>query len=83
MHDSGTTSAGTPYIAMDFVEGDSLSQLIQDEGALPVHRALPIFRQVAEALSHAHEKGIVHRDLKPSNILLVNSPDRKRLRKGG
>lgn len=77
VHDSGATAAGTPYIAMDFVEGDSLSQLIQDEGALPVVRALPIFHQVAEALSHAHEKGIVHRDLKPSNILIVNSPDRK------
>ncbi len=77
VHDSGATAAGTPYIAMDFVEGDSLSELIQEEGALPVDRALPIFRQVAEALSHAHEKGIVHRDLKPSNILLVNSPDRK------
>ncbi|MCC7531820.1 MAG: serine/threonine protein kinase, partial [Candidatus Melainabacteria bacterium] len=77
VHDSGTNEAGIPYIAMDFIEGDSLSQLIQDEGALPVSRALPIFRQVAEALSHAHEKGIVHRDLKPSNILLVNSPDRK------
>ena len=77
VHDSGANEAGTPYIAMDFVEGEPLSHLLQSEGALPVSRALPIFRQVAEALSHAHEKGIVHRDLKPSNIILVNSPDRK------
>ena len=70
VHDSGANEAGTPYIAMDFVEGEPLSHLLQSEGALPVSRALPIFRQVAEALSHAHEKGIVHRDLKPSNIIL-------------
>src|SRR5207245_1568508 len=43
------------------------------EGALPVERALPIFRQVAEALQQAHDVGIIHRDLKPGNVLL--SPD--------
>jgi Tol biopolymer transport system component len=52
---------------MELVEGDDLSQRIA-RGALPLDEALPIARQIAEALEAAHEQGIVHRDLKPANI---------------
>lgn len=67
------TEEGEPYLVMDFVEGGSLSQLLTEEGRLPLDRALNILIQMADALKSAHEKGIVHRDLKPSNILLTSS----------
>ena len=52
---------------MELVEGDDLSMRIA-RGRLPLDEALPIARQIAEALEAAHEQGIVHRDLKPANI---------------
>ena len=58
---------GASFIVMELVEGDDLSQRIT-HGALPVDQALPIAKQIAEALEAAHEKGIIHRDLKPANI---------------
>jgi len=54
-------------LVMELVEGDDLSQRIA-RGAIPVEEALPIARQIAEALEAAHEQGIIHRDLKPANI---------------
>jgi serine/threonine protein kinase len=52
---------------MELVEGDDLSQRIA-RGAIPLDEALPIAKQIAEALEAAHEHGIIHRDLKPANI---------------
>jgi len=60
---------GCPWFAMDFVEGPTLAQLIQQE-PIPVARAVRWARSIAEALHHAHSQGILHRDLKPSNILV-------------
>ena len=54
---------------MELVEGDDLSQRIA-RGAIPVDEALPIAKQIAEALEAAHQQGIIHRDLKPANIKL-------------
>jgi Tol biopolymer transport system component len=67
--DSGTASgrAGIVALVMELVEGEDLSTLIA-RGAMPLAEALPIARQIAEALEAAHEQGIVHRDLKPGNI---------------
>ena len=52
---------------MELVEGDDLSQRIA-RGPIPIDEALPIARQIAEALEAAHEQGIIHRDLKPANV---------------
>ena len=57
-------------LVMELVEGPALSDRIRS-GAVPVDEALPIARQIAEALEYAHERGIIHRDLKPSNVKIT------------
>ncbi len=75
IYDFGETPDGTIYLAMEFIEGTSLTDLIEHEGALPARRAAGILRQAADALAAAHELGIVHRDLKPDNIMIVRGKD--------
>src|SRR5262245_56838013 len=60
-------SGGTTALVMELVDGEDLSQRIA-RGAIPFDEALPIAKQIAEALEAAHEQGIIHRDLKPANI---------------
>ncbi|MSO81899.1 MAG: serine/threonine protein kinase [Acidobacteria bacterium] len=60
-------SGGVRALVMELVDGDDLSQRIA-RGALPLDEALPVAKQIAEALEAAHEQGIIHRDLKPANI---------------
>ncbi len=62
-------SGGVRALVMELVEGDDLSQRIA-RGAIPIDEALPIAKQIAEALEAAHQQGIIHRDLKPANIKL-------------
>jgi eukaryotic-like serine/threonine-protein kinase len=72
VYDSGTAPNGQPYLVMDYLVGESLSDLIRRENHLDVLRTLSIFIQVCDALEHAHQKGVLHRDLKASNIMLVS-----------
>jgi tRNA A-37 threonylcarbamoyl transferase component Bud32/tetratricopeptide (TPR) repeat protein len=69
LHDSGAAN-GFLYYVMPFVEGESLRARINREKQLPLREAVAITREVADALSYAHERGVVHRDIKPENILL-------------
>jgi serine/threonine-protein kinase len=61
-----------PFIVMEYVEGSSLSDIIEKEG-LPSDRAVEITLQICEGLKEAHKAGIVHRDIKPSNIIIDKS----------
>ncbi|HWM84821.1 MAG TPA: serine/threonine-protein kinase [Kofleriaceae bacterium] len=69
--DIGQTEDGRTFVVMEFLEGESLGALIARSGRLDTRRAIGIARQVASALSAAHEKEIVHRDIKPENIFLL------------
>lgn len=64
---------GTPFIVMEFVEGQDLSHLLA-RGPLPVERSLELARGIALGLGAAHAKGVIHRDVKPANILLAREP---------
>jgi serine/threonine protein kinase/lipoprotein NlpI len=59
-----------PYIAMEYLDGKTLSATIKESGPLPPQRALPLFIEIANAMCAAHAAGLVHRDLKPSNVIV-------------
>ncbi len=69
IHNSKLTASAVTFLVMELVEGEDLSERIS-RGPIPLDEAVPIARQIAEALEAAHERGIVHRDLKPANIKL-------------
>ncbi|MDX1389001.1 MAG: serine/threonine-protein kinase [Acidobacteriota bacterium] len=70
---------GTPFITMEYVEGESLHDLLERRGKLEPAEAIRITAQVADALHAAHAAGIVHRDVKPGNILIRSRDDRIKL----
>ena len=70
IYDFGQDSDGTLFIAMEFIEGKSLRQLIHTEAPIALPRALRIAAQIASSLTDAHAASIVHRDLKPDNVML-------------
>jgi serine/threonine protein kinase len=75
IYDFGDAAPGLQFLAMEFVPGETLKELLDREGTLPLHRAVEITRQTAEALQAAHDVGIVHRDLKPGNIMIAPARD--------
>jgi hypothetical protein len=64
------TNEGGLYLAMEFIDGPSLSQEIPEQG-LPPEKAYDWFREIAGAVAHAHDCGVLHRDLKPANVLIT------------
>jgi len=75
VYDDGETPEGTPYIVLEYLDGETLEQRLERERDLPLNDAVRITRHVARALSRAHASGIVHRDLKPGNVFLTRSDD--------
>ena len=70
-YDFGATADGTLYIAMEFVAGKALADVVQ-QGPMSADRVIKIMRQVCGALDEAHMQGVIHRDLKPENIVLTD-----------
>jgi serine/threonine-protein kinase len=64
-------AAGTYYLAMEFMEGVDLAEMVRKSGPLPVPQACDYIRQAALGLQHAHETGFIHRDLKPANLFVT------------
>ncbi|TVT60826.1 protein kinase [Amycolatopsis rhizosphaerae] len=69
--DGGVDDAGVPYLAMEYLDGRSLYDLLSERPQLPISWVAAIGVQMADALSAAHGVGVVHRDLKPSNVMIV------------
>jgi serine/threonine protein kinase len=72
VYDFGEDS-GVLFLAMEYLDGKSLQELVEKQNILPVETIVPIFEQVCSALDHAHRSNIVHRDIKPANIMILNS----------
>jgi serine/threonine protein kinase len=68
VYDAGDVD-GRPFMIMDYLDS-SLADIYTAEGKLPIHRALPIFLQISDAFTYAHQREVVHRDLKPSNVMV-------------
>jgi len=69
--DLGTLPSGTPFLAMEYLEGETVEQRLLREGPFPVTLAVRAVNEVLDALSEAHGLGIVHRDLKPANLFFA------------
>jgi len=70
--DYGVVNGSLPYLVMEYVEGESLHDLLAREGKLPPERALELMSAICAGVGAAHHQGIVHRDLKPLNVMICN-----------
>jgi len=69
IHDFGDQD-GLPYIVMEYLTGDTLSQILTKRERLSLDESLPLLQDVAAALDYAHQQGVIHRDIKPSNVIV-------------
>src|SRR5438105_10102463 len=69
--DFGKSDEGVFFLVMEYVEGESLYQLLRREGTISVQRAHGLLRQISAGVEAAHDEGILHRDLKPANVFIV------------
>jgi len=76
VYDYGIAPTGQPYLVMEYLVGESLADVIKRDKNIEQRRAVRIFIQACDALSHAHKKGVIHRDLKSSNIMLVEQEEK-------
>ncbi len=77
VYDCGIADVGLPYIVMEYLEGEALSETLERRGPMEAHEVAKIVREAARALARAHEAGIGHRDLKPDNIVLATNAERE------
>jgi serine/threonine-protein kinase len=75
VYDDGETAAGTPYIVLEYLDGETLEQRLERERDVPLNDAVRVTRHVARALARAHAQGIIHRDLKPGNVFLTRADE--------
>lgn len=75
IHDHGFTKHGSPYLVMDFIEGQSLGEALEQNESLDGETIINTTREILSALEYIHSEGIIHRDLKPTNVLLQELPD--------
>ncbi|MDQ3005446.1 MAG: serine/threonine protein kinase, partial [Chloroflexota bacterium] len=69
IHDFGNQD-GLPYIVMEYLTGETLSEILTNRAYLPLEEALPMLQDLASALDYAHQLGVIHRDIKPSNVII-------------
>lgn len=72
IHDFGETASGVLYMVLEFIEGETVKQVLKREGAQAAQRALALTGQIARSLAEAHRHGVIHRDLKPANIMIMD-----------
>lgn len=75
VYDFGEATGGTVYLAMEYVNGRTLRDMIMEEGAIDARRTADLVEQIARGLDAAHRLKIIHRDLKPDNVMVVSGPD--------
>jgi serine/threonine-protein kinase len=73
--DTGYIEGGSPYMVLEYLDGRDLRAVLDEDGHLPLARAIDYLLQACEALAEAHGLGMVHRDLKPENLFLTRLPD--------
>lgn len=78
VHDFALTSDKKLYLVMDYVEGQTLEQILGGKKSLPVEELISIICQVCDGLTHAHDLGLIHRDLKPANIMITCDKSNKK-----
>ena len=76
LYNYGKTDEGYVYIAMEFVDGDALADIIEKVGPMPIEQVLTVTRQICGAMHEAHQLEIIHRDLKPDNVLVCKRGDK-------
>src|SRR4051794_28901760 len=81
IYDIGVLPSGAPYIAMEYLDGDSLRERLQKQG-VTVTQTLRIAEKLAQTLAAVHDKKIIHRDLKPENVMLLHAPPTETMAQG-
>lgn len=69
IHDAGTDELGRPWLVMEYIEGNAITEFCE-ENALSLGQRIQLFLRLCEGVQHAHQQGVVHRDIKPSNVLV-------------
>ncbi|MFQ5791420.1 MAG: serine/threonine protein kinase, partial [Acidobacteriota bacterium] len=70
LFDIGETEDGVPFLAMEFVEGETVAEILESGKPLQPEEVVGLVSQMASAIDYAHQKGVIHRDIKPSNIII-------------